>query len=235
MRHGASLLCDFGEFLHRSLCVAAASIAVGDDGLDRIWIRLARLRSSTAVASGDIAARGGLRAGLVPAACMRRRASATRGLHLTTTTVGADRAGAGAATLRESHARLIGFAATGASARPKAPKREARPVALVGQVTLGLYAVPARRPRISLPDDGAPSKPQGKTAEPGISRSQKFFARAARRYLDDLAEGSLTQQNRRSAGDSRPGRFCGSSGSSKPRSAGCRGTTGDPPRERLVG
>jgi|HubBroStandDraft_3_1064219.scaffolds.fasta_scaffold1778704_1 hypothetical protein len=37
---------DFGEFLRRSLCAAAASVTVGEDGLDRIWIQLARARSS---------------------------------------------------------------------------------------------------------------------------------------------------------------------------------------------
>ena len=53
---------DFGEFLRRSLCAAAASVAVGDDGLDRIWIRLARARSSTAAHNREIAVRGGARA-----------------------------------------------------------------------------------------------------------------------------------------------------------------------------
>jgi hypothetical protein len=39
---------DFGEFLRRSLNEAAASVTVGDDGLDKIWIRIARARSSAA-------------------------------------------------------------------------------------------------------------------------------------------------------------------------------------------
>jgi hypothetical protein len=45
---------------------------------------------------------------------------------------------------------------------------------------------------ISLPDDTYEQATR-QAAELGISRSE-FFARAARRYLDDLAEESLTQQ-----------------------------------------
>jgi metal-responsive CopG/Arc/MetJ family transcriptional regulator len=45
---------------------------------------------------------------------------------------------------------------------------------------------------ISLPDDTYEEATR-QAAELGISRSE-FFARAARRYLDDLAEESLTQQ-----------------------------------------
>ena len=86
---------DFGEFLERSLCAAAASMAVGEDGLDRIRIRIALARSSTALGDREVAVQGDYER-TVPAACMRRRASATG--CMTTTTVGADRAGAGAAT-----------------------------------------------------------------------------------------------------------------------------------------
>ena len=53
----AQTSCDFGEFLHRSLCAAAASIAVGDDGLGRIWIRLARARSSATADDREIVLR----------------------------------------------------------------------------------------------------------------------------------------------------------------------------------
>jgi Ribbon-helix-helix protein, copG family len=45
---------------------------------------------------------------------------------------------------------------------------------------------------ISVPDDTFEQATR-QAAELGISRSE-FFARAARRYLDELAEGSLTQQ-----------------------------------------
>lgn len=45
---------------------------------------------------------------------------------------------------------------------------------------------------ISLPDDTFEQATR-QAAELGISRSE-FFARAARRYLDELAEWSLTQQ-----------------------------------------
>jgi hypothetical protein len=45
---------------------------------------------------------------------------------------------------------------------------------------------------ISLPDDTFEEATR-QAAELGISRSE-FFARAARRYLDELAEVSLTQQ-----------------------------------------
>jgi hypothetical protein len=45
---------------------------------------------------------------------------------------------------------------------------------------------------ISLPDDTYEEATR-QAAELGISRSE-FFARAARRYLDDLAEESLTTQ-----------------------------------------
>ncbi len=45
---------------------------------------------------------------------------------------------------------------------------------------------------ISLPDDTFEQATR-QAAELGISRSE-FFARAARRYLDELAELSLTQQ-----------------------------------------
>jgi hypothetical protein len=45
---------------------------------------------------------------------------------------------------------------------------------------------------ISLPDDTY-TQATRRAAELGISRSE-FFARAARRYLDELASQSLTQQ-----------------------------------------
>jgi Arc/MetJ family transcription regulator len=45
---------------------------------------------------------------------------------------------------------------------------------------------------ISLPDDTY-AQATRRAAELGISRSE-FFARAARRYLDELASQSLTQQ-----------------------------------------
>jgi metal-responsive CopG/Arc/MetJ family transcriptional regulator len=45
---------------------------------------------------------------------------------------------------------------------------------------------------ISLPDDTF-EQASKQAAELGISRSE-FFARAARRYLDELASSSLTQQ-----------------------------------------
>jgi metal-responsive CopG/Arc/MetJ family transcriptional regulator len=45
---------------------------------------------------------------------------------------------------------------------------------------------------ISLPDDTYEQATR-QAAELGISRSE-FFARAARKYLDELAEESLTQQ-----------------------------------------
>jgi metal-responsive CopG/Arc/MetJ family transcriptional regulator len=45
---------------------------------------------------------------------------------------------------------------------------------------------------ISLPDETFEQATR-QAAELGISRSE-FFARAARRYLDELAEDSLTQQ-----------------------------------------
>ena len=45
---------------------------------------------------------------------------------------------------------------------------------------------------ISVPDDTF-EQASKKAAELGISRSE-FFARAARRYLDELASRSLTQQ-----------------------------------------
>jgi metal-responsive CopG/Arc/MetJ family transcriptional regulator len=45
---------------------------------------------------------------------------------------------------------------------------------------------------ISLPDDTY-EQASSRAAELGISRSE-FFARAARRYLDELASQSLTQQ-----------------------------------------
>ena len=45
---------------------------------------------------------------------------------------------------------------------------------------------------ISLPDDTFEQATR-KAAELGISRSE-FFARAARRYLDELASQSLTRQ-----------------------------------------
>jgi metal-responsive CopG/Arc/MetJ family transcriptional regulator len=45
---------------------------------------------------------------------------------------------------------------------------------------------------ISLPDDTY-EQASRRAAELGISRSE-FFARAARRYLDELASHSITQQ-----------------------------------------
>jgi hypothetical protein len=53
----AQTSCDFGEFLRRSLCAAASLVAVGDDGLNRIWMRLAWARSSAAAADHEIAVR----------------------------------------------------------------------------------------------------------------------------------------------------------------------------------
>ena len=49
---------DLGEFLRRSLCAAAASVTVGEDGLDRIRTRVARARSSAAATSREISVRG---------------------------------------------------------------------------------------------------------------------------------------------------------------------------------
>jgi hypothetical protein len=49
---------DLGEFLRRSLCAAAESVAVADDGLARIWIRLAQAQSSAAADDREIAVRG---------------------------------------------------------------------------------------------------------------------------------------------------------------------------------
>ncbi len=58
--------CAFREFLRRSLCAAAEEVAVSEDGLDRIRIRIARARPSDALHDREIAARGGTRVGLVP-------------------------------------------------------------------------------------------------------------------------------------------------------------------------
>jgi hypothetical protein len=48
---------DFEELLRLSLCAAAESIAVGDDGLDRIRIRLAQAQSSASADDRAIAMR----------------------------------------------------------------------------------------------------------------------------------------------------------------------------------
>jgi len=48
---------DFGELLHRSLATVAASIEVGEDGLDKIWVRLERMRSSRVAHDREIAVR----------------------------------------------------------------------------------------------------------------------------------------------------------------------------------
>lgn len=48
---------DFDEFLRRSLCAAAAAVAVGQDGLDKIRIRLARARSSDGADDRELAVR----------------------------------------------------------------------------------------------------------------------------------------------------------------------------------
>jgi hypothetical protein len=49
---------DFDEFLRRSLCAAAASVVVGDDGLDKICVRIAQAQSSAAADEREIAVRG---------------------------------------------------------------------------------------------------------------------------------------------------------------------------------
>jgi hypothetical protein len=56
---------DFGEFVRRSLRAAAESAAVGEDGLDRIWTRLAAARPPDVADHGEIAVREEARAGLV--------------------------------------------------------------------------------------------------------------------------------------------------------------------------
>jgi hypothetical protein len=82
------------------------------------------------------------------------------------------------------------------------PARDARPcrrhmstAASVASVAL-LSVIPGYtrdvKTAISLPDDTY-AQATRRAAELGISRSE-FFARAARRYLDDLASQSLTQQ-----------------------------------------
>jgi len=64
---------DFGEHLRRSLCAAAEAVAVGDDGLDKIRIRIARAQTSAAADDRQFA---------VPGARPARasQASARRGL-----------------------------------------------------------------------------------------------------------------------------------------------------------
>ena len=53
---------DFDEFLRQSLCAAAASVMVADDGLDRIWSRLTPTEALAAVDNRAVAPRGGARA-----------------------------------------------------------------------------------------------------------------------------------------------------------------------------
>jgi hypothetical protein len=48
---------DFDELLRRSICAAAASITVGDDGLERIRAQLAQAQSLAAADDREIAAR----------------------------------------------------------------------------------------------------------------------------------------------------------------------------------
>jgi hypothetical protein len=43
---------ELGEFLRWSLRATAESVAVGEDGLDKIWTRLAAARPSAATGSG---------------------------------------------------------------------------------------------------------------------------------------------------------------------------------------
>ena len=56
---------EFGQFLRRSLQAAAESVAVGDDGLDRIRSRLAELRRAAVPGRGEPPVLGTARAGLV--------------------------------------------------------------------------------------------------------------------------------------------------------------------------
>lgn len=74
---------DFGEFLERSLCAAAASMAVGEDGLDRIRIRIALARSSTALGDREVAVQGAR-----SAQAGRPRTSRGHGGRLTTQKIG---------------------------------------------------------------------------------------------------------------------------------------------------
>jgi hypothetical protein len=48
---------DFGEYLRRSLRAAAASVTVRDDGLDTIWLRLARVQPTHTAGDRDCAVR----------------------------------------------------------------------------------------------------------------------------------------------------------------------------------
>jgi len=57
---------ELGELLRRSLRATAESMAVGEDGLDKIWTRLAAARQSAAAGHGQIAATRQARAALVP-------------------------------------------------------------------------------------------------------------------------------------------------------------------------
>jgi hypothetical protein len=56
---------EFGQFLRLSLHAAAESVAVGDDGLDRIRSRLAELRRAAAPGRGEPSVRGTARTRLV--------------------------------------------------------------------------------------------------------------------------------------------------------------------------
>jgi hypothetical protein len=56
---------EFGQFLRRSLQAAAESVAVGDDGLDRIRSRLAELRRAAVPDRGEPPVLGTARARLV--------------------------------------------------------------------------------------------------------------------------------------------------------------------------
>ena len=86
---------------------------------------------------------------------------------------------------------------------------------------------------ISLPDDTY-AQASRRAAELGISRSE-FFARAARRYLDELASQSLTQQiddalQTATADDSNAAAAAASTAVTWPPR-----TTGDPAQQHLLG
>jgi hypothetical protein len=57
---------DFDQFLRQSLGAAAASVPVGEDGLDSIWIRLAQARSSHAAEDAQGVRRAGTAGDPVP-------------------------------------------------------------------------------------------------------------------------------------------------------------------------
>jgi len=56
---------EFGHFLRRSLHAAAESVAVGEDGLDKIRSRLAAVRRAAGADRGEFLLPGPARAGLV--------------------------------------------------------------------------------------------------------------------------------------------------------------------------